>query len=143
MDCIGWIVLAGLYRLDRIHIGLGFARRKWLLCAGWFATGCMGKMNWMGRWWYGGGMEGPTCQPPAAQLQLHHLHPQKELSTAQLQLHHLYPQKGVFYPHKISTEIQYYCTSCSSSHRFHHHTLVVVALIAHKHTLISLPPLDF
>ena len=48
MDLIGWIVwivLAGLYCLDCISIGLGFARRNWLLCASWFATGCMVRMD--------------------------------------------------------------------------------------------------
>ena len=37
MDFIGyivWIVSAGLYWLDHISIGLGFARMNWLLCAG-------------------------------------------------------------------------------------------------------------
>ena len=73
MDCIGLIVSAGLYRLDHIVIGLGFARRNWLLCAGWFATGWMGLMDWMGRWWDKGRMEGPTLAgtgmgaPPLAQ----------------------------------------------------------------------------
>ena len=53
-------VSSGSYRLDRIGIGLGFSGRNWLLCAVWFATGWMGRMDWMGRWWDGDGMEGPT-----------------------------------------------------------------------------------
>ena len=56
LDCIGLIVLARSYRLDRIGIGLGLARRKWLLFAGWFATVWMGIMDWMGRWWDRGGI---------------------------------------------------------------------------------------
>ena len=46
MDHIGLIVSAGssgFYLLD--CIGIGFARRNWLLCAGWFATGWMGRMD--------------------------------------------------------------------------------------------------
>ena len=41
LECIGWIVLARLYRLDCIGISLGFARRNWiyalasLLLDGW------------------------------------------------------------------------------------------------------------
>ena len=49
MDHIDWIVPAGSYWLDRIGIGLGFSRRNWLLCAGWFATGWMGRMNWISK----------------------------------------------------------------------------------------------
>ena len=62
-------------------------------------------------------------------------------SATQLQLHHLYSQKGVFYPRKSSRESKSHCTSCSCPHRFHHWKLVVVALTARKHALISLPPL--
>ena len=54
---------------------------------------------------------------------------------------HFYPQKGLLYPRKISRDSQSHCTSCSCPHRFHHRTLVVVALTARKHALISLPPL--
>ena len=58
----------------------------------------------------------PLCQPSATQL------------------HHLFPRK-------ISRDSQSQCTSCSCPHTFHHWTLVVVALTARKHALISLPPL--
>ena len=61
-------------------------------------------------------------------------------SATQLQLNHLYPQKGLLYPRKISRDSQYHCTSCPCAHRFHHQTLVVVALTEHRDTLISLPP---
>ena len=47
LDRIVLIVLAGSYLLDRIGIGLGFARTNWILCAGWFYTGWMGQMEWM------------------------------------------------------------------------------------------------
>ena len=60
LDHISSIVLAGSYWLDHIGIGLGFARKNWILCAGWFDTGWMGHMEWMGRWWDGGGMEVTT-----------------------------------------------------------------------------------
>ena len=56
LACIGWILLDGSYRMYRISIGLGFAKRNWLLFDGWFATGWMVTMDWMERWWYGGGM---------------------------------------------------------------------------------------
>ena len=55
---IGWIVLDVLYQLHRI--GLGLASINWVLCADWFSAGWMVRMDCMGRWWYGGGMEGPT-----------------------------------------------------------------------------------
>ena len=58
--CIEWILLAGLYLIDCISIGLGFARRNWLLYSGWFANCWMGWINWMGGWWNGDGMEGLT-----------------------------------------------------------------------------------
>ena len=67
----------------------------------------------------------PLCQP----------------SAVQLQLHHLYPQKGVLYTRKISRDSQSNCTYFSCPHIFNHLTLVVVALTARKHALISLPPL--
>ena len=67
----------------------------------------------------------PLCQP----------------SATQLQLHKLYPQKGILHPRKISRDSQSHYTSCSCPHTFHHLTLVVVALTARKHALISLPPL--
>ena len=60
LDRIRLIVLDGSYRRDCIGISLGFALRNWLLCAGWCATSWMGQMDWMGRWWYRGEMEGPT-----------------------------------------------------------------------------------
>ena len=60
LDSIVLIVLAGLYRLDCIYIGLRFANRNWILCYGWFATGWMVRMDWMKRWWDGGEMVGPT-----------------------------------------------------------------------------------
>ena len=59
MGFIGLIVSAGYYRfywLDRIGIGIGFAIRNWILCAVWFAN------VWMGRWWGGGGAEGPALE---------------------------------------------------------------------------------
>ena len=57
---ISLVVSAGSYWLDSIGIGLWFARRNWILCAGWFANGWMGRMDWMGCWWYGSGVEVPT-----------------------------------------------------------------------------------
>ena len=62
IDCIGWIfwiVSDGFYCLDRIGISNRFARVNWRLCACWFATGYMVRMDWMVHWWEGGGMEGP------------------------------------------------------------------------------------
>ena len=53
---------AGLYRLDRIGIGfLGFSRRNWILCSGWYEEISLLLYGWDG-WtgWNGGGMEGPT-----------------------------------------------------------------------------------
>ena len=50
-DRIGWILLAGSYWFDGIGISLGFARRNWILYAGWFGTGWMVRMDWMGRYW--------------------------------------------------------------------------------------------
>ena len=53
---IGLIVSAGFsgsYRLDRIGIGIGFARRNWLLCAGWYEEIGLLLAGWDG--WDGGG----------------------------------------------------------------------------------------
>ena len=60
MDSTGWIVLAGPYRLDRIGIDIGFERRTWILCAGWFFTGWIVWMDWMCCSWDRGGVEGPA-----------------------------------------------------------------------------------
>ena len=38
--------------LDSIGIGIGFARRNWILCAVWFVTGWMVQMDCMGHWWH-------------------------------------------------------------------------------------------
>ena len=82
LDRIGWIVstgFSGSYRLDRIGNGIGFARKNWLLCAGWFDNGWMGNMDRMGRWWDGGGIEVPTlagagmgAPPLALERERHH-----------------------------------------------------------------------
>ena len=59
LDRIGLIVSAGssgFYRLDRIGISLGFSRRNWILCAGWFANVWMRHMDWMGQGWSWGGI---------------------------------------------------------------------------------------
>ena len=60
LDRIGLNASTWSYRLDRIGIGLGFDRRNWILCTGYFDTVWMGWVDWMGRWWGRGGMEVPT-----------------------------------------------------------------------------------
>ena len=59
-DHIRWIIFAGSYRLDCIGMVFGFAMINFLLFSGWFVTGCMVRIDWMGRWRDRGGMEVPT-----------------------------------------------------------------------------------
>ena len=49
---IGWIVLYQLYRI--VSAGL---YQETLAFMRWLVTGWMGRMDWMGHWWDGGGMD--------------------------------------------------------------------------------------
>ena len=76
---LDFIVSDGLYRIVWIiSYYLDRIRRHWILCADWFATGWMVRMDWMERWWDGCGTNRryqaleQECPPLAPEQEIHH-----------------------------------------------------------------------
>ena len=113
MDFI--VLSAGSYRIGWIvSYGMDYISKHWPLCAGWFATGWIGRMDWMGRWWDIGGMEGLTLAgagtgaPPLA------LEGQRAVESGGWhQLHRCC--KGAEYLCRRSKKIQIECTQIGTN----------------------------